>query len=226
MKKSKYYEYSYQPINNVNQFIAFPKIIDSNKAFILFLHGGPGMSMSHSLDTWFEELRNDFNLVFWDQRGSGLSSDGVIETSTMRLKQLIEDCKAVSELVISKFKPEKMFLMGHSWGATLGIYTVNKYPDLYDGFISIGQWLIDDPRAVNSRIKYVKELSKTNQVVKDNLKKITLEIKNDFYWADDILKENGYDLSTETNTWDYHENLYQKSELYEKVIFFKLSFTT
>ena len=57
----------------------------------------------------------------------------------MTLSQFVDDAGKVSEYLIHKFNRRKIFLLGHSWGTMLGSFTINKYPEYYYAFISVGQ---------------------------------------------------------------------------------------
>ena len=45
---------------------------------------------------------------------------------------------------------------------------------------------------------------------------IIKSVKDNFYWDDDVLLENGFKLTNLTNTWDYQMGLVENSELYSK----------
>jgi pimeloyl-ACP methyl ester carboxylesterase len=44
---------------------------DASKPALLFLHGGPGSTMSQYNDTIYGDREKNFILVQWDQRGAG-----------------------------------------------------------------------------------------------------------------------------------------------------------
>lgn len=106
---------------------------------ILFLHGGPGspeymMSENHPLP--LDEIAT---VCWWDQRGAGMSYSKDIPIESMTLAQMIEDTAQVARYLCKRFKKEKVYLMGHSWGTFLGTYTAQKYPELFHAYIGIGQ---------------------------------------------------------------------------------------
>lgn len=112
---------------------------DESKPVLLYLHGGPGQSLIPFAHKTTEKLVNDFIVVYWDQRGAGLSFDKKIPEKTMNINQFIEDTKTVTEFLKKKFKKEKIYLLGHSWGSTLGTLVVQKYPEDYYAYIGVGQ---------------------------------------------------------------------------------------
>jgi len=108
---------------------------------ILFLHGGPGSpELSMMIPTEkSERLEKYFTVCWWEQRGSGLSYSNDIDKSTMTDKQMIEDTREITEYLMKRFKKDKIYLIGHSWGTYLGIKTIEKYPHLYSAYIGVGQ---------------------------------------------------------------------------------------
>jgi len=141
-------------INGVNQRI----LVQGNpeKPLILYLHGGPGYPSILESQVYTDLLKSKSIFVQWDQRGSGYSFNGDIDTATMSIEQLIEDTKELSDYLLKRFKKEKLFLVGHSWGSALGFYTVEKYPDKYYAFIGAGQ-VISRSEHIKTRIKWVQE---------------------------------------------------------------------
>ena len=112
---------------------------DTTKPVLLYLHGGPGdpeFPFVHQFNPGIEDL---FVVCYWDQRGAGLSYSKDIPPETMTLSQFVDDAGKVSEYLIHKFKRKRIYLLGHSWGTMLGSFTVNKYPEYYYAFISVGQ---------------------------------------------------------------------------------------
>lgn len=224
INKSQRFDCYFPLINNLNHFVAVSKLYDNAKPTIIFLHGGPGMALSSILDDFLIGIEQFSNLVIFDQRGAGLSFGTNIAVETMTLDQLIDDTKNVSEWIKANFDSNKIILAGHSWGSSLGIYTVNRYPETFEAFISAGQWLIDEKIVIEAKINEVKILSKQNPIIAKNLDKIIATINENFYWVEDILIENGLKISNSTDTWKYQVNLVNNSKLYsnkEKENYFK-----
>ncbi len=112
---------------------------DSTKPVMLYLHGGPGSPEIAFIKETNTKLENDFVMVYWEQRGAGKSFSGNIPAESMNLSQMISDTRELSEILAKRFKHQKIYLMGHSWGSLLGILTAYKYPELYHAYFGIGQ---------------------------------------------------------------------------------------
>ncbi|MGE8204662.1 alpha/beta fold hydrolase [Heyndrickxia sp. NPDC080065] len=88
---------------------------------LLFLHGGPGGEHRYFLPH-LQELSDRFQLIFYDQRGCGLSEEPQDKNYTM--DEEVETLEALRvELGI-----EKVNLIGESWGSMLALLYACKYP--------------------------------------------------------------------------------------------------
>jgi pimeloyl-ACP methyl ester carboxylesterase len=77
-------------INGVKQGM-FIKSKNETNPVLLFLHGGPGMPEYFLTEQYPTGLEDDFTVVWWDQRGAGLSYSGEITPEMMTYEQLIAD---------------------------------------------------------------------------------------------------------------------------------------
>jgi pimeloyl-ACP methyl ester carboxylesterase len=125
-------------INGVEQGM-FIKSRDITNPVLLFLHGGPGMPEYYLTQTYPTGLEDHFTVVWWEQRGSGLSYSGDITLEMMTVEQLISDTLEVTNYLRNRFGKEKIYLMGHSWGSFLGIQVAARAPKLYYAYIGMGQ---------------------------------------------------------------------------------------
>ena len=125
-------------INGV-QLGMFIKSRNIRNPVLLFVHGGPGMPeywLNQDHPANLEEL---FTVVWWDQRGAGLSFKPGAPVETMTAGHFVDDTLAVTRYLQERFKQERIYLMGHSWGSYLGIQAAAKAPELYHAYIGIGQ---------------------------------------------------------------------------------------
>lgn len=109
---------------------------DPTKPAIVFLHGGPGGDHRDSLrlkDRYNgQALTDDHFLVFWDQRGSGLSRRH--DCGVFSMDRMDADLDAVIEHV-SPGRP--VFLVGHSWGGMYASLYINRHPEKVAGAVLI-----------------------------------------------------------------------------------------
>jgi pimeloyl-ACP methyl ester carboxylesterase len=110
---------------------------DSSKPVLLYLHGGlPDYFLSKIYPTGLEDY---FTMVWWEQRGSGISFSPDIPDETKNPDQLVSDVITVSNYLRTRFGQEKIYLMGHSGGSFIGIKAVERFPDLYKAYIGVSQ---------------------------------------------------------------------------------------
>ncbi|MEZ4970437.1 MAG: alpha/beta hydrolase [Flavobacteriaceae bacterium] len=102
-----------------------------NDPMVVFLHGGPGADYRNGLNA--QQLAdNGYFMVFFDQRGCGLSKRHNKDSYSIQL--LFDDLAAV----IAHYRnspDQKIFLFGHSWGAIVATGYINKYPERIQGVI-------------------------------------------------------------------------------------------
>jgi pimeloyl-ACP methyl ester carboxylesterase len=123
-------------INGVRQGM-YIKSKNSANPVLLYLHGGmPDYFLTEKYPTGLE---NYFTMVWWEQRGSGLSYSKTIPPATMTPEQMISDTKEVTNYLRNRFGKEKIYLMGHSGGTFIGIQTATIYPELYFAYLGVAQ---------------------------------------------------------------------------------------
>tara|TARA_B100000959_G_C14877751_1_gene581170 strand:+ start:120 stop:1115 length:996 start_codon:yes stop_codon:yes gene_type:complete len=103
---------------------------DESKPVIIVLHGGPGGDYRNLLP--IAPLSNDYRLVFYDQRMTGLSSRKF--EATIRLRSFFDDLDA---FVDHYGKGKKVILLGHSWGAMMASGYIGMYPGKIEKVIMI-----------------------------------------------------------------------------------------
>ena len=155
-------------INGVNQGMIIQSRDETNPV-LLFLHGGPGMPEYFLTERYPTGLENDFTVVWWDQRGAGLSYQAGIPIESMTIEQVISDTLAVTNYLRSRFGKEKIYLMGHSGGSFFGIQAAARAPELYHAYIGMGQvtfQLKSETLAYDYMLKQFKENGNTRMVRK------------------------------------------------------------
>ena len=106
---------------------------------LLYLSGGPGQTDLPYTRAILQELEKDFIIVGWDQRGSGKSYAALDPVSTLTLDQAISDTIELADYLRRRFDEEKVYLLGESWGSTLGVLAAQRQPDRFYAFIGSGQ---------------------------------------------------------------------------------------
>ena len=124
-------------INGVDQGMII-RSRDTSHPVLLFVHGGPGMPGYVLEQKYPTGLEDDFTVVWWDQRGAGLSYHGV-PRETMTREQFLADAIAVTDYLRRRFGQDRICLLGHSWGSYLGIQAAARHPELYRAYIGMGQ---------------------------------------------------------------------------------------
>jgi pimeloyl-ACP methyl ester carboxylesterase len=115
----------------------FIKSRDATHPVLLYLHGGlPDTFLTQKYPTGLED---DFTVVWWEQRGSGISYSADIPLETMTLEYMISDTLEVTNYLRDRFGKEKIYLMGHSGGTFLGIQVAGRAPELYYAYIGVAQ---------------------------------------------------------------------------------------
>jgi pimeloyl-ACP methyl ester carboxylesterase len=125
-------------INGVKQGM-FIKSKDETNPVLLFMHGGPGMPEYFLTQKYPTGLEENFTVVWWEQRGAGLSFSTDIPSVTMTIDQLVADTLEVSNYLRNRFGKEKIYLMGHSGGSFIGILAAHQAPELFYAYIGVAQ---------------------------------------------------------------------------------------
>src|SRR5918994_3290043 len=97
---------------------------DPDKPVLLYLSGGPGQSDIAFARALLQPFEQDFVVVVWDQRGSGKSYAAIDPTSEYTLDALVGDTIALTDYLRDRFAEDKIYLLGESWGSTLGVLAV------------------------------------------------------------------------------------------------------
>lgn len=90
---------------------------------LLVIHGGPGLGHDYFLPH-LNELAQDHQLIFYDQRASGRSSIEQVPDS-MNLDTFARDIEAIRQ----SFGLQKINILSHSWGALLATVYASQYPN-------------------------------------------------------------------------------------------------
>ncbi|MFA8443958.1 alpha/beta fold hydrolase [Yoonia sp.] len=125
-------------IGGIQQSIIIQSIDPANPV-LLFLHGGPGMTEFFVEQDYPTGLEQHFTVVWWEQRGAGMSFSPDIPPETMNMAQMIADTIEVTDYLRKRFSQDKIMLLGHSWGSYLGIQVADAAPDRFRAYVGMAQ---------------------------------------------------------------------------------------
>jgi proline iminopeptidase len=97
---------------------------DPTAPTVMVLHGGPGIDYRNLLP--LRALAADgYRVVFWDQRGTGLSQRH--DKAVYTWERYLEDLRLVIEKTVTPNQP--FVFIGHSWGAMYASWFINEHGD-------------------------------------------------------------------------------------------------
>lgn len=177
----------------------------SEKVFLIILHGGPGgTGLQYRNSTIKEEIEKNNAVVYFDQRGSG-SAQGSYSESDVSVDLMAEDVLALVKVLQTKYgNDSKFFLLGHSWGGTLGPAVLLKNQDIFSGWIDLDG--DHDPKGSYAKNKVALEKMALEQIDQNN---------SISFWQDVITLVNG--VSPNYNSDDLFK-MNRKSHELEKTL--------
>ena len=95
---------------------------------VIVLHGGPGNDFRYLLD--LKALADEYFVVFYDQRGTGLSPR--VPAEELNIDNMVDDLHNIVEYY---GKGEQVYIIGHSWGGMLASAYVAKYPETIEKLV-------------------------------------------------------------------------------------------
>jgi proline iminopeptidase len=102
----------------------FYRRVGEGSEFIVFLHGGPGLSMENEGAQMDPLADKKHTVIMYDQRGGG-RSDVVKDPALLTAASHVRDLEALRE----HFGIRKMSLIGLSWGSGLAALYANAHPE-------------------------------------------------------------------------------------------------
>lgn len=128
-------------IGGIDQWISV-RGVDRRNPILLMIHGGPGY-VSMPTSWYFQRGWEDyFTVVQWDQRGAGktyAANDPAVVTPTITRARMVEDAVEMVAWLRREFGKERIFVLGHSWGSTLGLEVAQRHPEWLHAYIGAGQ---------------------------------------------------------------------------------------
>lgn len=91
---------------------------------VIFLYGGPGYGVS-GLKHWADSLAMDFEGILFDQRGTGLSRNVKLDSTTINLARAVQDLDDLRK----NLGEDKLTICGISWGGMLAQAYASIFPN-------------------------------------------------------------------------------------------------
>jgi pimeloyl-ACP methyl ester carboxylesterase len=179
-------------------------------------------------------LEDHFVVVNWEQPGAGKSFDAVNKRE-LSPERYVTDGIALVEYLRERFGEEKVYLLGESWGSTLGVWMVQRNPEYFHAYIGTGQmvaFLENDVMCYEFALKLLEERGNL-----DKVEKLTKQGPPPYYGKGVAMKESAFLMETfnymnaDPNISDDGFNTFQDlagSEygLYDKVNWFRGALVT
>jgi proline iminopeptidase len=102
---------------------------------LIVVHGGPGLDYEYLKP--LQRLSNDYQVIFYDQRGTGLSPR--VDKKFLTIEQNLDDLHSIVEHFS---KGKKVKLIGHSWGATLVVGYLSMYPEMVSQAVIVEPFIL------------------------------------------------------------------------------------
>jgi pimeloyl-ACP methyl ester carboxylesterase len=126
---------------------------DATNPVLLLMQQGPGLPIindARRLERLLG-LEEAFTVIYWDQRGTGLSSPSLrknLNRFEISVTRMVDDTVTLLELLRDRFGG-KTFVAGFSFGATFAAYAAVQRPELVAALVAAGMD-IDIPAAENN----------------------------------------------------------------------------
>jgi len=131
-------EQGYLPIGEIDQWVWLYGESTKNP-ILIFLHGGPGVSLHGAFRFFHRNLEKHFIVVGLDQRGAGKSQHNSITPESITIRTFIADLHELVQYLKKRFNHDKVYILGESWGSLLGTTYSHQYPEDVAAFIGTGQ---------------------------------------------------------------------------------------
>lgn len=148
-------ERSFIKLGGEEQYVEITGDSDKNPV-LLFIHGGPGWPQTPHLRYFNAALARSIVLVAWEQSGCGKSYMNNLEPKNLTKEQIINDAHELTQILKKRFKQNKIYLAGFSWGSVVGMELVKKFPEDYAAYFAISQ-VLDIQRSIDLSREWIKQ---------------------------------------------------------------------
>lgn len=116
---------------------------------VIVVHGGPGGDLNYLLP--LQLLSSDFFVIFYDQRGTGLSPR--TQAAELTFERYLNDL----HLLVSHYaRNGKVKLIGHSWGAMLTLAYLGEHPEKVSHAVAVEPGILS-PQSAALFVRRLKE---------------------------------------------------------------------
>ena len=185
---------------------------DKANPVILFVHGGPGVcDRSWVMPLQSQYLCGDFTIVCWDQRMAGKSYRAAKTDDPMSLGQVVQDMDDVVRYLCERFRKEKIYIVGHSWGTALSCLYLPEHGSRAAAYVGMGQF-VSGPKNEELSYRFVWDYATEHhdkKALKD-LERIGAPV-NGLYAGGikDLLVQRNYMTKFGGGAYKYKENIYR-----------------
>jgi proline iminopeptidase len=125
------------PYTEINGYKFHTEIFGNPEATpVIVVHGGPGIDYGHLKS--LVPLSKDYRVIFYDQRGAGLSPR--VDKRELTMESSLDDLHSFVEHFSNG---RKVKLIGHSWGGMLVVGYLSKHPE------RVSQAVVVEPGPLN-----------------------------------------------------------------------------
>ncbi|BCT93167.1 alpha/beta hydrolase [Lysobacter caseinilyticus] len=116
----------------------------ANAPLLVIVHGGPGVNENPLYRQYVPQLESAYQVVYWEQRGTGRSLPPGMPRQTLDIPQFVSDLGELVSLLTRKYKQDKVVLLAHSWGTIPAALYVREHPERIAAYVAIGP-MVDVP---------------------------------------------------------------------------------
>jgi pimeloyl-ACP methyl ester carboxylesterase len=138
-------------VNGSKQWIGI-RGLNRDNPLLLVLHGGPGSALMGMTWAYQKPWEDFFTVVNWEQRGVGKNfspADSARLGATLSPKRLVDDAEVVVQHLRQRFGNRKIIVLGFSYGTSIGPLLVQRHPEWYAAYVSVGQMSTADNEKIN-----------------------------------------------------------------------------
>ena len=117
---------------------------DRRNPILLVIHGGPAAPEMPTRYLYEAAWEDYFTVVQWDQRGSGKTyamNDPAMVKPTMNRERIVQDAEELVAWLRTAYAKKKIFVMGHSWGTSVGLELAVRKPEWLYAYVGAGQMI-------------------------------------------------------------------------------------